>query len=351
MKFLFLLTVFLVFAAGCVGNLQGKYDVYQNVQVNASFVQQFENLITEWNKISSMNVIRTDRGYVIYVDSSLNVTNLSCSNKMAPSFGCSDVLLEYYPAEKELKEGDVVSFEINSSEAQTFSEEPFAGTKIIQRRIYRIGNDTTRYYVMKRDSTDATHKFLVRYDRIRGRVVGFVFDANIEKNPAIAYTSMNKTIEDYNGLVDRWNYFVGKVYAGKIKTGSAQDDFNLYYDKGIEVPSLACTGSMKPTIDCNDLIFAYAPGSEDEIKVGDIISFRIAPNETSGFLEPSTTETIHIMHRVFRITQSQGKTAFITKGDNPDTNKQTDAIYLGMDRVETKVVAYFKDSFNLTFNK
>jgi hypothetical protein len=353
MRLLYLSLILLVFAAGCVGNLQGKYDIYQNQQVNASFAQQYDDLIAQWNELSYMKAIRTSAGYMVYADGSLNVTNISCSGKMLPAFNCSDILLEYYPKEKDLKEGDVVSFEITGSEAKTFAEDPFNGTKIIQRRIYRIGNDTDKYYVMKRDSADTTHNSLVRYDRIKGRIVALFFDARLEENPLIAYVSSAKTIDDYNNLVGQWNTFVDRVYGGNIAIGDKKPaGFNLYYDKGIVVPTLACTGSMRPTIDCNDLIFAHEPESESEISAGDIISFRIAPNETSGFLEPSAKETIHIMHREFRITTtSTGKTAFITKGDNPITNKQTDAIYLGIDRIETKVIAYFKDSFNATFGK
>jgi len=328
--------------AGCVSPIDDGDIAYQ---LNSTFAAQFEELIARWNNVSELQVATTKEGLRIYFDRRLGAANLSCTNRMAPTFGCNDIMLEYAPEERDLKAGDVVSFEIYGNESSLFGEEGFSGTKIIQRRIYRIGDNGEPYYVMKRDATDVAYKTLVRFDRIRGKAAGFIFDAALGENEFLPYTGRNRSLQNYNDLVGQWNAFVTSVYEGSI-----EGRFALYYDKGFEVPSLACTGSMRPTIDCNDLILSYKPQNESELKQGNIISFRIAPNETSGFLEPPSDKTIHVMHRIFRVTTSQGRTAYITKGDNPETNAQTDAIYLDFGRVETKVLAYFKESFNETFS-
>ncbi|GEM_PF-5052020 len=327
--------------AGCVSPIDNGDIPYQ---INSTFARQFDELIARWNNVSELQVAATKEGLKIYFDKGLSAANLSCTNRMAPTFECSDLMLEYTPAQRDLKAGDVVSFEIYGNESSLFGEEGFSGTRIIQRRIYRVGNDGKPYYVMKRDATDVAYKALVRFDRIRGKAAGFIFDAKTETTNITPFTQQARSIEDYNSLVARWNGFIGKVYEGSI-----EGRFALYYDKGFEVPSLACTGSMRPTIDCNDLILSYKPQNASALRQGDIISFRIAPNETSGFLEPPSDTTIHVMHRIFRTTTSQGRTAYITKGDNPETNAQTDAIYLDFGRVETKVLAYFKESFGATF--
>lgn len=339
---IFLLAAIII-TTGCVSSTDNSDIAYHP---NSTFARQFDEAAARWNNISALQVAATKEGLNIYFDNSIRTANLSCSNRMAPTFDCNDLMLEYTPAQRDLKAGDVVSFEIYGNESSLFGEEGFNGTRIIQRRIYRIGNDGEPYYVMKRDATDVTYKTLVRFDRIRGKAAGFIFDAKAEPINITPFTQQTRSIEEYNSLVARWNGFVGNVYEGSIG-----GRFALYYDKGFEVPSLACTGSMRPTIDCDDLILSYKPRNESALRQGDIISFRIAPNETSGFLEPPSSETIHVMHRIFRITTSQGRAAYITKGDNPETNAQTDAIYLDFGRVETKVVAYFKESFGATFEK
>jgi len=341
--------------AGCTALQQqvasdiGSIPILQNRSlpfISNTSGEQFDTLIAQWNNVTEMTVVRTN-GFLIYLDPSINLTVPSCATRMAPTFNCTDILLEEQPSNAtDLKEGDIVSFEINSNESRAFSEPAFNGSKIIERRIYRIGNDSAPYFVMKIDSSDITNLFYVRFDRVRGKVLGIIFDGRQVPNPLPSYNAASRGDEDYNYLVGKWNSFVDGVYAANI-----QGKYDIYYDRNLTVPALACTGSMRPSVDCNDLIFAYKPTSENDLRVGNIVSFRIAPNETYGFLEPPSNEVVHVMHRIYRITQVQGQTVFITKGDNPVTNKQTDAIYLGFDRIETKILAYFKDSFNATFRK
>lgn len=66
---------------------------------------------------------------------------------------------------------------------------------------------------------------------------------------------------------------------------------------------IVLTGSMKPTINPNDLIFVKKI-SEDNIKVGDIITYKIKENSAP------------VTHRITKILNEDGKTIYKTKGDN-----------------------------------
>lgn len=75
---------------------------------------------------------------------------------------------------------------------------------------------------------------------------------------------------------------------------------------GATISSYEDTGSMKPTLDSNSNGIRIKPYSEDDIEIGDIVSFR-----KDGFL---------IVHRVIeKGIDSQG-TYFVTKGDNNNFN-------------------------------
>jgi hypothetical protein len=351
MRYAVLFIAAVVLASGCTWMAPQDQELFrtwpgQNILTqnhSENITQQFGQLVNDWNSIARMKLAKTQQGFSIYFDARLDSVVPEC-NKMMPTFNCTDILLGYKPSQDDLQAGDIVSFEIRQDEAQAFSEEPFTGTKIIFRRIFRVGNDSS-YYIMKRDASATTHTVHITFDRIREKFTGFIFEANLAENNLEPYSGSIVSVQDYNKLVDRWNVFVGNVYAAKMA-----GNYPLYYDKRMTVPALACTGSMRPTIDCNDLIFAYKPLSEGELRAGNIVSFRIAPNETAGFLEAPSRGVIHVMHRIYRATQAQNTTAFITKGDNPETNYQTDAIYLNFSRIETKIAAYFKDSYNVTFS-
>ena len=73
------------------------------------------------------------------------------------------------------------------------------------------------------------------------------------------------------------------------------------------------TDSMEDTIPRGNMIVARVPGSEDEIKVGDVITYET--KNTDG-------DIILITHRVVAITPNptSGKTSYTTKGDNAPSN-------------------------------
>ena len=66
--------------------------------------------------------------------------------------------------------------------------------------------------------------------------------------------------------------------------------------------------SMEPTIMTNDVIF-ITDASEENLKVGDIISFR-----TGDYINT---------HRIVRIEEQNGEEVYITKGDNNKTEDRT----------------------------
>lgn len=75
------------------------------------------------------------------------------------------------------------------------------------------------------------------------------------------------------------------------------------------VPQIVLTGSMSPEIRSGDLIFCKTT-DPSEINEGDVISF-YDPTSTSGNV---------VTHRVVSVTtDDNGKTAWITKGDNNNT--------------------------------
>jgi len=112
----------------------------------------------------------------------------------------------------------------------------------------------------------------------------------------------------------------------------------LYYDAGSEarVLRVICTGSMEPTITCDDTLIAFAPSVQD-LDVGDVIVFRAPIPGCLGFSNSAT-----ILHRIVEISRSSdGQISFRTKGDNTDT---IDACLVPVGQVVFKVLAIISDS-------
>lgn len=90
-------------------------------------------------------------------------------------------------------------------------------------------------------------------------------------------------------------------------------------------PLVVLTGSMKPNLDVGDLIFIKRVSNENELSVGDIITF----------VEEGTSQTV--THRIVNVVTTDGKKTFETKGDN---NGSSDMTLVPFDRVVGKV--FFK---------
>ncbi|HJM90209.1 MAG TPA: hypothetical protein QF624_11415 [Dehalococcoidia bacterium] len=112
----------------------------------------------------------------------------------------------------------------------------------------------------------------------------------------------------------------------------------LYFDAGSEATVLRaiCTGSMEPTITCDDTLIAFPPSIQD-LDVGDVIVFRAPIPGCLGFSNSAT-----ILHRIVEISRSDvGQISFRTKGDSTDT---VDACLVPVGQVVFKVLAIISDS-------
>lgn len=112
----------------------------------------------------------------------------------------------------------------------------------------------------------------------------------------------------------------------------------LYYDAGSEATVLraVCTGSMEPTITCDDTLIAFTPSVQD-LDIGDVIVFRAPIPGCIGFSNSAT-----ILHRIVEISRSDiGQISFRTKGDSTTT---VDACLVPVGQIIYKVLAIISDS-------
>jgi len=89
-----------------------------------------------------------------------------------------------------------------------------------------------------------------------------------------------------------------------------ENDIQVYDDKvvinvdGASIGRYAPTGSMRPVLDSSANGIRIKPESEEDVHIGDIITFR--------------QDNYLIIHRVIDIEDDAKGTYFITKGDNND---------------------------------
>ena len=84
--------------------------------------------------------------------------------------------------------------------------------------------------------------------------------------------------------------------------------------------------SMEPFIKVYDVIIDRRLKANDELKVGDVITFYSSTLNTEGYT---------ITHRIYDIKISEGKTYYITKGDN---NQSVDVGSITRDNIVGKMV-------------
>ena len=85
------------------------------------------------------------------------------------------------------------------------------------------------------------------------------------------------------------------------------------------------SGSMEPLIKVRDAVIIKRV-TEDKIKEGDVITYRSYDPAFYGIL---------ITHRVVNISEENGKTIYITKGDHNETNDRSP---IGFEQIQGKVV-------------
>ena len=87
----------------------------------------------------------------------------------------------------------------------------------------------------------------------------------------------------------------------------------LYLDSSVEgvfYTRALCTGSMEPTISCDDLLILNRSQSPTDLDEGDIIYFRKPTADCSGTIEGRFT-----LHRIVNVLSTQQGLRFQTKGD------------------------------------
>lgn len=84
------------------------------------------------------------------------------------------------------------------------------------------------------------------------------------------------------------------------------DDFIVLHIKGASISSYADSGSMRPVLDSTSNGIRIKPQSQDQINIGDIVTFKQGLNL--------------IVHRVVDKGTDQEGTYFITKGDFNNTD-------------------------------
>lgn len=112
----------------------------------------------------------------------------------------------------------------------------------------------------------------------------------------------------------------------------------LIFDENSDawVTQPVCTGSMEPTIGCEDLLVVYRPGITD-LDVGDIIIFQRPGPRCEGFVTGS-----FLLHRITRVVStSNGELAFETQGD---ANSLLDPCRAPVSSVTGKVLAVIQNS-------
>ena len=92
----------------------------------------------------------------------------------------------------------------------------------------------------------------------------------------------------------------------------------------------ACTGSMRPTIDCGDEGVFLRPPFQEPLKAGDIISF--SPDLSCRYYK---NQTFSKAHRIISIRTENGFDYYTTKGD---ATKNADLCEITADQIDGKLV-------------
>lgn len=92
---------------------------------------------------------------------------------------------------------------------------------------------------------------------------------------------------------------------------------NPMYEPKVNLYTIV-SGSMQPTIKVYDVILTWRIDSPDDIKIGDVITFK----STS-----TISKDLIVTHRVVDIKEVNGKKEFVTKGDYNTTSDSSTAKY------------------------
>ena len=97
-----------------------------------------------------------------------------------------------------------------------------------------------------------------------------------------------------------------------------------------------CTGSMEPTITCDDLLILYEPASVTDLDEGDVIYFRKPTPDCSSHLDGRFT-----LHRISNVISNAEGIWFETKGD---AFAYPDACLVPADAVQFKLLTTVRNA-------
>ena len=138
--------------------------------------------------------------------------------------------------------------------------------------------------------------------------------------------------EERDDLAERWSRLV------PIDAAELSND-PLYLDQSIAEVAVTrplCTGSMEPTITCDDLLVLYEPQSITDLDVGDVIYFRKPSPDCS-----STLDGRYTLHRIIDVISNSEGIWFQTKGD---AFYYPDACLVPADSVEYKLLTTVRNA-------
>jgi len=136
--------------------------------------------------------------------------------------------------------------------------------------------------------------------------------------------------ESYNYL-EYLYYSDNLLYTHSYVDSDYGNGYRFFVPDNLDWYPLTCTGSMIPTINCDDIVLGYTPTSQEEIREGDIISY-------------ATYDGSEIMHRVTQIAMPVGKEwEYLCRGDG---NSHNDQVYVPFSKVTGKVVAVIYNGSN-----
>lgn len=147
----------------------------------------------------------------------------------------------------------------------------------------------------------------------------------------------------------RSGYFRGETY---IEQDLVQRPDRAWFQENVyiwieEFPvRIACTGSMRPVIDCGDeVIFEPAPRN-GQLQVGDMVTFRFSRRDVevnkNCYSRPSLRGTTYILHRIHQRVRGSSPPRYITKGDN---NPVRDLCSVGENSIIFRVVKVNKNVY------
>ena len=113
-------------------------------------------------------------------------------------------------------------------------------------------------------------------------------------------------LAEYEALASRWDQLL-PIDSPELPGDALLLDQSV---AGVVYTRALCTGSMEPTISCDDLLVLYEPASVTDLDSGDVIYFRKPAPGCDGFMPGRFT-----LHRIQAVVSNADGIFFRTRGD------------------------------------